>query len=156
MFPLFKRGFKGPVYQTYGIANNEFLKISGKDAEGALFAVDPALVADQLPEANPIKAVALDLKDRYETRHGEGSLSVFVANAWDTHLLLDSALKDALKHEKPGSAVFRSALRDSLEGVRELVTSQGMMTMSPQDHVGYDKRAAVMVQIRDSGWKYVE
>lgn len=153
---LLERGFKGLVYQTYGIANNEFLRISGKDAEGALFAVGPALVADQLPEANPIKAVALDLKDKYEARHGEGSLSVFVANAWDTHLLLDSALKDALKHEKPGSAAFRSALRDSLEGVRELVTSQGVMTMSPQDHVGYDKRAAVMVQIRDSGWKYVE
>lgn len=153
---LLERGFKGPIYQTYGIANNEFLRVSGKDAEGALFAVGPALVADQLPDANPIKAVALDLKDKYEAKYGDGSLSVFVANAWDTHLLLDSALKDALKQEKPGSTAFRSVLRDSLEGVRELVTSQGVMSMSPQDHVGYDKRAAVMVQIRDSDWKYVE
>ncbi len=153
---LLERGFKGPIYQTYGIANNEFLRISGKDAEGALFAVGPALVADQLPEANPIKAVALDLKKKYEAKHGEGSLSVFVANAWDTQLLLNSALEDALRREKPGSAAFRSVLRDSLENVHGLVTSQGVMTMSPQDHVGYDKRAAVMVQIRDRGWKYVE
>jgi len=153
---LLERGFKGPIYQTYGIANNEFLRISGKDAEGALFAVGPALVASQLPDANPVKAVALDLKEKYEAKYGEGSLSVFVANAWDTQLLLNSALKDALKHEKPGSAAFRSVLRDSLENVHELVTSQGVMTMSSQDHVGYDKRAAVMVQIRDSGWKYIE
>jgi len=153
---LLERGFKGPIYQTYGIANNEFLRISGKDAEGALFAVGPALVADQLPDANPIKAVALDLKEKYEAKYGEGSLSVFVANAWDTQLLLNRALEDALKREKPGSAAFRSVLRNSLENVHELVTSQGVMTMSPQDHVGYDKRAAVMVQIRDSGWKYIE
>jgi len=153
---LLERGFKGPIYQTYGIANNEFLRISGKDAEGALFAVGPALVAEQLSDANPIKAVALGLKEKYEAKYGEGSLSVFVANAWDTHLLLNSALGDALKREKPGGAAFRSVLRDSLENVHELVTSQGVMTMSPQDHVGYDKRAAVMVQIRDSGWKYVE
>lgn len=153
---LIERGYKGAVYQTYGIANEKFLQLAGKDADGALFSVGPMLVAEQLPASNPIRAVALDLTHKYEAKYGKGSASVFVANAWDTYLLLSSALKATLPKAKPGTEAFRSALRDSLEQTKDLVTSQGVMTMSPKDHVGYDKRAAVMVQVKDGGWKYVQ
>lgn len=152
---LKERGYQGTIYQTYGIADQRFLQLSGKDAEGALFSVGPMLVAEQLPESNPIRAVAMDLTQRFEAEYGKGSASVFVANAWDTYLLLSTAIKATLPQAKPGTPAFRSALRDALEQVKDLVTSQGVINMSAQDHVGYDKRAAVMVQIRDGGWKYV-
>lgn len=152
---LRERGYKGLVYQTYGIANQQFLQVAGKDAEGALFSVGPMLVADQLPTSNPIRAVAMDWTRKYEAKYGKDTASVFAANAWDSYMLLSHAIEAALPKARPGTAEFRSALRDALEATKGLVTSQGVMTMSPQDHVGYDKRAAVMVQIRDGHWKYV-
>jgi len=152
---LRERGYKGLVYQTYGIANQQFLQVAGKDAEGALFSVGPMLVADQLPTSNPIRAVAMDWTRKYEAKYGKDTASVFAANAWDSYMLLSHAIKAALPKARPGTAEFRSALRDALEATKDLVTSQGVMTMSPQDHVGYDKRAAVMVQIHDGRWKYV-
>ncbi|WP_457493493.1 ABC transporter substrate-binding protein, partial [Streptomyces sp. P5_D11] len=45
---LLERGYKGRIYQTYGIANRDFLRLAGKDAEGALFAAGGVLVASQL------------------------------------------------------------------------------------------------------------
>lgn len=152
---LRERGFKGPIYQTYGIANTEFLKISGKDAEGAYFAAGPVLVASQLDAGNPIRPVGEALTRRYEAVHGPGSMSIFVANAWDTQLLLMRALETALAKEAPGTEAFRAALRDALEGTRGLVTSQGVIDMTTTDHVGYDRRAAAMMQIVDGGWRYV-
>lgn len=152
---LVERGYKGRIYQTYGIANRDFLRIAGRDAEGAVFAVGPALVADQLAPSNPVRAVATAVTARYEKVHGAGSMSIFAANVWDTGLLLGSGLKLALAREKPGSAAFRAALRDGLEATRELVTSQGVMNLSPADHVGYDQRAVALVEIRQGAWHYL-
>ncbi|MDQ1760144.1 branched-chain amino acid ABC transporter substrate-binding protein [Achromobacter xylosoxidans] len=153
---LRERGYAGRIYQTYGIANREFLRIAGKDAEGALFAVGPVVVASQLDQANPIRAVSMDLTQRYEAAHGKDSMSVFAANAWDAGIVLQQALKTTLPKARPGTPEFRAGLRDALEATRDAVTSQGVSTMSPTDHVGYDERAAVMVQIKDGAWRYVK
>jgi len=152
---LLERGYKGKIYQTYGIANREFLKLAGKDAEGAYFAAGSVLVAPQLAPGNPIRAVGLEATKLYEAAYGPDSMSVFVANAFDANALLRAGLTTALARQKPGSEAFRTALRDSLEGVRDLVTTQGVINMSPTDHVGYDKRAAVMMQIVNGTWKYI-
>lgn len=47
-------------------------------------------------------------------------------------------------------------MRDALEQVRELVTTQGVINMTPEDRVGYDKRTVVAIQIRNGSWKYVK
>ena len=150
---LAERGFKLPVYQTYGIANNDFLRIAGKDAEGSMFAVAPLLVADQLADSHPAKKVALDLISRYESAFGPGSMSIFASNAWDAWLLIERAIPMALKTAKPGTAEFRKALRDAIEGTREVVSSQGVFNMTATDHVGYDQRARVMVRVKDGKWQ---
>jgi branched-chain amino acid transport system substrate-binding protein len=153
---LTERGFKGTVYQTYGIANNDFLRVSGKSAEGAIFAVAPVVVATQLPDSNPTKKVAFDLIRRYEEAFGAGSMSIFASNAWDAWLLTANAIPTALKTAKPGTPGFRKALRDALEGTKDLVSSQGIFNMTPTDHVGYDLRASVMVEIKDGKWLLIK
>ena len=79
-----------------------------------------------------------------------------MANAFDANLLLRAGLAAALPKAAPGTDAFRVALRDALEQVRGLVTTQGVISMSTTDHVGYDKRAAVMMQIQNGTWKYVK
>src|SRR5580698_4579858 len=52
---LVERGYKGKIYQTHGVANNDFLRVGGKAVEGTILPVGPMLVAEQLPNDNPIK-----------------------------------------------------------------------------------------------------
>lgn len=150
---LVERGYKGKYYQTHGVANNDFLRVGGKDVEGTFLPAGPVLVAAQLPAGNPIKKVALNYVGRYEAAYGKGSTSTFGAHAWDAGLLLANAVPLALKKAQPGSKEFRLALRDALEGLRNVTLSQGIVNMSPQDHLGFDQRARVMVKIENGAWK---
>ena len=150
---LRERGYAGRYYQTHGVANADFLRVGGRDVEGAVLPAGPILVADQLPDGNAVKPVALDYVRRYEAVHGAGSVATFGAHAADAALLLQAAIPVALRTAKPGTPEFRSALRDALEGLRETVLTHGVSTMTPEDHNGFDERARVMVTIKDGGWK---
>ena len=152
---LVERGYKGKIYQTHGVANNDFLRVGGKDVEGTLLPSGPVLVADQLPDANPVKKSALAYVKAYEAAHGKGSTATFGAHAWDAGLVMAAAMPEALKKAQPGTPEFRAALRDALEQVKELPGAHGVFTMSPTDHLGLDQRARVMVTIQNGQWKYI-
>jgi branched-chain amino acid transport system substrate-binding protein len=150
---LARRGYKGPVYQTQGVANNDFLRVGGKELDGGYMTVAPALVPEQLPESNPIKKVALDYVQKYEAKYGAGSRSLFGATAWDAMLIAQQAAREALKRARPGTPEFRSALRDAIEGLRDFVGAEGVYNMSAQDHNGVDARSQVLVKIENGAWK---
>jgi branched-chain amino acid transport system substrate-binding protein len=150
---LKERGYTGKVYQTHGVGNADFLRIGGKDVEGTILPLGPIVVASELPEGNPIKKVALDYVARYEAKYGAGTASAFGGYAFDAGLLLGVAAPEALKKAKPGTAEFRAALRDDLESVKDLVTTTGVVNMSPTDHLGLDERARLMAVIKDGKWQ---
>lgn len=151
---LRERGYNGKYYQTHGVANNDFLRVGGKDVEGTLLPSGPVLVATQLPADHPMRKSSLEYVTKYEAAYGKGSVSTFGAHAWDAGLVMQAAAAQALKKAKPGTPEFRSALRDSLEQVHELHGAHGVFNMSPTDHLGLDQRAAVMVKIENGAWKY--
>ncbi|MFZ6769218.1 ABC transporter substrate-binding protein [Undibacterium sp. Di26W] len=151
---LVERGYKAQIYQTHGIASLEFLKLGGKDVEGTLFPTGPAVVARQLPEKNPVRKVAVDFAQKYETAYGPGSVTQFAGDAWGAYMLMANAIPVALKTAQPGTRAFRLALRNALENTRELVVPQGVITMSPTDHVGLDQRSRVMGKIQAGKFVY--
>ena len=153
---LKERGWSGKVYQTHGVANNDFLRVCGADCEGTLLPAGPVLVAEQLPDDNPVKASAMTYIKAYEAAHGKGSVSTFGAHAWDSGVMLQAAVPEALKKAQPGTAEFRAALRDALENMKEVPGAHGVFTMGPNDHLGLDQRARVMVQIQKGAWKLVQ
>ncbi|MFT3760404.1 ABC transporter substrate-binding protein [Thauera sp.] len=153
---LRERGYKGPIYQTHGVANNDFLRICGKDCEGTLLPVGPVQMARSLPDSNPVKASALAYVEKYEAANGAGSVSSFGAYAWDAGVLLQAAVPEALKTAKPGTAEFRAALRDALEKVKEVPGATGIFTMSADDHLGLDERSRVMIEIRNGTWSLLK
>ncbi|HXF44977.1 MAG TPA: ABC transporter substrate-binding protein [Burkholderiaceae bacterium] len=153
---LKERGYAGKIYQTHGVANNDFLRVCGKDCEGTLLPAGPVLVAAQLPNDHPVKKSALAYIDVYEKAHGKGSVSTFGAHAWDAVVLLQAAVPQALKRAQPGTKEFRAALRDALEGVKNAAGAHGIFNMSPTDHLGLDQRAAVMVEIKNGTWQLVK
>jgi branched-chain amino acid transport system substrate-binding protein len=152
---LRERGYKGAFYQTHGVANNDFLRVCGKDCEGTHLPTGPMLVAAQLANDNPVKKPSLEYVGKYEAVHGKGSATAFGGYAWDAGLLLANAAPQALKKAKPGSKEFRAALRDALEATKNLPGAHGVFNMSATDHLGLDQRARVMVVVKEGGWSLV-
>ncbi|MFV0663577.1 ABC transporter substrate-binding protein [Denitromonas sp.] len=153
---LKQRGYAGKIYQTHGVANNDFLRVCGADCEGTFLPAGPVLVAEQLPADNPVRATAQEYVSKYEAAFGKGSVSTFGGHAWDAGALLVAAVPTALKGGQPGTPEFRAALRDSLEGLKEVAGAHGIFNMSPTDHLGLDQRSRVMVQIKGGAWQMVK
>lgn len=151
---LKERGYAGKIYQTHGIANADFLRVGGKDVEGTILPAGPVLVADQLPDSNPVKKSSLAYIAAYEGAYGKGSVSTFGGHAWDAGQLMAAAVPAALKKAQPGTAEFRAALRDAIEQVKGMPGAHGIFTMSPTDHLGLDNNGRVMVKIENGAWKY--
>ncbi len=151
---LKERGYTGKYYQTHGVANNDFLRVGGKDVDDTYLPAGGVLVAAQLPADNPVRKAALDYVAKYEAAYGKGSVSTFGAHAWDAGVLMAAAIPVALKKAQPGTPAFRAALRDALEAVKEAPGAHGIFNMSAGDHLGLDQRARVMVKIENGTWKY--
>lgn len=150
---LVERGFKGPIYQTHGIATPEFIRLGGKEVEGTLFPTQPVVVARTLPADHPAKKAALAFVTAYEDKYGPGSVTQFAGDAAGVYPRLEDAVARALKKAQPGTVQFRVALREELEHAHELVVPNGVVNTSAKDHVGLDQRASVMGAIR--GGKFV-
>jgi branched-chain amino acid transport system substrate-binding protein len=149
---LLDKGYKGRIYQTHGVATNDFIRLGGKAVEGTLMAGGPLLVAADLPSANPIRPVALGYLKAYEAKYGAGSMSTFGANTYDAGLLLQKAVPEALRKAKPGTPEFRLALREALEHGKEVVGAQGVFSMGPDNHNGMDQRARLMMTVKGGRW----
>lgn len=151
---LVNRGYKGHIYQTQGVANADFLRVGGKALDGSFITAAPVLVGDQLPDSNPIKKPAMEFLKKSDAAFGPQNRSLFGATAWDALLIADGATRTAARVAKPGTAEFRAAVRDAIEGLKGFVGTEGVYTMSPQDHNGVDERSQVMIKIENGRWVY--
>lgn len=151
------RGYKGPIYQTHGVVMDEFVRVGGTRVEGTLAPAGPVVVAEELPDSHPSKAAGLAYWQRYDRlADKDPGRSNFGAYVWDAGLLLANALDRVLPKQRPGTDEFRTALRDAIEETHDLVTTNGVVSMSKTDHVGLDNRSYVLVQIRNGRWTLVQ
>ncbi|KAF0163251.1 MAG: Leucine- isoleucine- valine- threonine- and alanine-binding protein [Rhodocyclaceae bacterium] len=148
-------GYKGHIFQTHGAASSAFIKIGGKKVEGALIVGPLLAVPDEIPDSFPTKKITLDMVNGYEKQFGSKP-PIFAAGTYDAGLLLIRAIPEAAKKAKPGTQEFRTALRDALEGTRELLASQGVITMSAKDHSGFDHRGRVLMTVKDGNFSMVK
>ena len=154
---LRERGFKGRIYQSHGVTSKEFLRVGGKNVEGALIPVGPVLVAEQLPDSHPAKKNAVAFVKELEAKNGPDSRSTFAGASWDAWLLAQNGINAALKAKtKPGTPEFRAALRDGIEKSSKLVGTNGVYSMSAGDHAGYDAAAIVLIKVENNHWKLVK
>ena len=153
---LKQRGYAGKIYQTHGVANNDFLRVGGKDLEGTFLPSGPILVLDQLPDSNPTKKQGKEFVAAHDAKYGPGTANGFAAYSWDLGIWLKQAIPAAIKSARPGTKEFRAALRDALEGMKNVVGTHGVYTLTPQDHNGLDSRGSVMVTIQGGGWKLAD
>jgi branched-chain amino acid transport system substrate-binding protein len=148
---LADQGYKGKFYQTHGAALPDFLKLGGKQVEGTILAASLMLVLPEIPDSNPSKRVALKYIEDYKKLYGSEP-ATFGANVYDAGLLLERAIPAAAKVAKPGTKEFRAALRDALEQTKELVATQGVYNMTPEDHSGFDDRGRELITVKNGAW----
>lgn len=152
---LAERGFKGPVYATPGVFNKDFLRVGGKALEDTVGVTGPIGAHEQLPASNPIKKVSENFIKKYEDINGKGSWNSFAAFAYDGILALQDALPRALKKAKPGTPEFRTAVRDEIRNVKELVGTNGVYRFPEGSSYGVDERSVILVQVKNGDWKYL-
>jgi branched-chain amino acid transport system substrate-binding protein len=151
---LAERGYHGAVYSTHAIINLEFVRVGGASVEGLIAPTGPMVVAEQLPDSNPIKAVALQFQKLYEQANKSSANDPFAAYAYDGMLLLQDTVKRALAAGgKPGTPEFRVALRDAMASITEVVGTHAVYTFKPGERYGTDERSRVMVQLTKGQWK---
>ena len=150
---LVERGYKGKVYQTHAAATPDLPRVGGKAVEGTFVVSGPALLGDQLPDNHPSKKLALDFVQKFENEFGANSRNQFAGHAYDFQVAMEKAIPLALKKAKPGTAEFRSAIRDNLETMGRTVFAHGVMNWTPTDHWGYTLETGVMTKVVDGKFK---
>jgi branched-chain amino acid transport system substrate-binding protein len=151
---LSERGYKGPLYGNHGLISADFLRLAGKAANGIICPTGPVTAAEQLASTNPIQKVALAFRASFEKANGEMPTDSFSSYSFDGWLVFVDAAKRAIATgAKPGSPEFRTALRQALFTIKEVVGTQGVYTFTPADRHGVDDRSRILVQIEDGKYK---
>jgi branched-chain amino acid transport system substrate-binding protein len=138
-----------PLYQSHGVASKGFIDLAGPEAaEGVRLPGTAMLVGELLPDDDPQKAAVVDYLHEYETAYGEPP-STFGGYAHDAFAILVDAIARA------GSAE-PEAIRQAIEETKGLAGTTGVVTMTPEDHLGFDLSAFRMLEIKDGDWTLIE
>ena len=141
-------GMTIPLYQSHGVASKEYVKLSGDAAEGVRLPAAALLVADGLPDSDAQKKVVVGYKRDYEGRF-KSEVSTFGGHAYDGLMLAVEAMRRAGSTDK-------ARVRDALEATRGYIGTAGVVSMTPQDHMGLDLTAFRMLEVRKGDWTLVK
>jgi branched-chain amino acid transport system substrate-binding protein len=152
---LRERGYAGKIFQTHGVATEEFIKLGGAAVEGAVFSGEAFTIAEDLPPNDPFRLAREEFVSSFEKVNGQKP-NIFAAHLWDAIALIRRAAPNALKEARPGTPEFRMALRDELERSKGVYLNNGLSTMSPTDHNGYDERSAFIIKVDGGKFRLME
>jgi branched-chain amino acid transport system substrate-binding protein len=137
-----------PMYQSHGVASDEYLKLSGKAAEGVRLPTPALLIAQALPANDPQKAIVTGYDKAYRDRY-KVEPSTFGGYALDALNLSVDAIKRA-------GSTDGEKVRAALEATRGFVGTTGVFNMSPKDHMGLDLSAFRMVEVKNGDWQLLK
>ena len=137
-------GLTMPIYQSHGIGNQAFLDTAGDSATGLLAPMGRMLVANQLKDDDPQKAVVTKFIADFKAKYN-ASPSTFAGHAYDGFMIAVESLK------KAGTDAVK--LRDAIEATSKWPGISGVFTMTPTDHSGLTKDALMIVTVDNKAWK---
>ena len=133
-----------PMYQSHGVASDEYLKLSGKAAEGVRLPTPALLIAEALPAADVQKAIVTSYDKLYKDKY-KMDPSTFGGYALDALNLSVDAIKRA-------GGTDREKVRAALETTKGFVGTTGIFNMTPANHMGLDLSAFRMVEVKNGDW----
>jgi branched-chain amino acid transport system substrate-binding protein len=137
-----------PLYQSHGVASEEYIKLAGKAAENVRLPSPALTIANGLPSEDAQKPVVVGYEKTYRDQY-KVDPSTFGGYALDALNLAVDAIKRAGSTDK-------DKVRNALEQTRGFVGTTGVFNMSPSDHMGLDLSAFRMVEIRNGQWNLLK
>jgi branched-chain amino acid transport system substrate-binding protein len=141
-------GIAAPLYESHGVSSKSYIKLAGDASEGVRLPAAATLVAEKLPDSDPLKKVAMAYKTNYEKQTGE-PVSTFGGHMYDALMILTQAMTRAKSSDK-------AQVRDEIEKTKGFIGTGGTVNMSPSDHLGLDLTAFRMLEIKNGDWTLVQ
>ena len=141
-------GIAAPLYESHGVSSKSYIKLAGDASEGVRLPAAATLIAEKLPDSDPLKKVALAYKTNYEKQTGE-PVSTFGGHMYDALMILTQAMTRAKSSDK-------ALVRDEIEKTKGFIGTGGTVNMSPSDHLGLDLTAFRMLEIKNGDWTLVQ
>ncbi len=137
-------GITLPMYQSHGVASDDFLKLAGPAADGIRLPSPAQLIPAKLAANDPQKPVVTAYELAYKTRYKQ-DVSTFGGYAYDGLMIAVDAIKRA-------GGADKAKVRDALEATKGYVGSSGNVNMSATDHMGLDLSSFRMLEIKGGDW----
>jgi branched-chain amino acid transport system substrate-binding protein len=140
-------GIAMPLVQCHGQPDPKYIELAGDAAEGSVMPSTKLMVAQQLPDADPQKAVILDFIHMYKDMYHfdrQYAINTHSGYAWDAIYLLSNAMRQVGGEPQ--------ALRTTIEQTRGYVGISGIYILSAEDHNGLGTDSLVMVKIEKGQW----
>ncbi len=135
-----------PIIGHFGYAFSPILESStGGEFDKTVFPTSKFLVAEQLPDSDPQKAVQVDYKQRFKAKYGRVADNPGGLGADPLNIIVQ-----AIRVAGPD----KGKIRDAIEKTTNFVGLTGIYTYTPSDHQGYVKGLGVL-QVKDKQFKLV-
>lgn len=143
-------GIDVPLFQCHGLPDPKYIELAGKASEGDRMPATKLMVADELPDNDPQKAVILEFIKLYKEKGYDKKFPINTHSgyAWDAIMMVADAIK------KVGTD--KEALRTEIESTKNYVGISGTYNITPEDHNGLDVDSMVMVQVKDGKFVMAE
>ena len=138
-----------PLYQSHGVASKKYIEIAGKASEGVRVVAPPVVVADKLDDSFANRKIALAYKNEYEKTFNS-QVASFGGHAYDSLYIIVNAIKRA-------GSTNPTKIRDEIEKTKGFEGVDGVVNLSPTDHLGLDtKTGMVLLEIKNGDWTIVK
>jgi branched-chain amino acid transport system substrate-binding protein len=136
-------GITIPLFQCHGLPDPKYIELAGNASEGDRMPATKLMVAEQLPDSDPQKAVILEFIKLYKEKGYDKQFPINTHSgyAWDAIMIVANAIK------KVGTDA--EALRHEIENTKGYVGVSGTYNITSDDHNGLDVDSMVMVQVQD-------
>lgn len=140
-------GLTTPLYQCHGQPDPKYVELAGDAAEGSIMPSTKLMVADQLSDTDPQKAVIKEFLSLYKDVYHfdqQYPINTHSGYAWDAILLLANAMRRV--------GTDPEALRSAIEQTKGYVGVSGIYNLTPEDHNGLGTDSMVMVKVEKGKW----
>jgi branched-chain amino acid transport system substrate-binding protein len=123
-----------PIIHGHGVCTEDFITTAGDAAEGMEMPCSAVIIAEDVPDDNPQKAVFMAFYQAYTDYTGQ-PVSTFGGHGWDSLGWVTEALEslpDGLTLTEQ-----RAAVRDYIEtNIKDWAGTAGVFNITPEDHYG--------------------
>jgi len=140
-----------PLIQCHGQPDPKYIELAGEAAEGSIMPSTKLMVADQLPDSDPQKAVIKDFVNLYKDLYHfdqQYPINTHSGYAWDAVYLLINAMRQVGTDPEP--------LRTAIEQMQGYVGISGTYSLTPEDHNGLGTDSMVIVKVEKGKWVLVQ